>query len=964
MYFDNQTQSKPAMQLGAWIAVIVLSFAGTLMPAGTRKNPSASNAFLASETTPKCWALDVVMLIDQSGSMTGDHGSDPDAYRFEAAREVLDQLIQNRQEQCIEAVHRIGVVTFSDNATVFMPLKPITLHSEDDPDVWAEQYVELIEQAENSYPGDQTNFEAGFEAVKTVFSQATKMDEPQDYGPRRQVIIFITDGFPTIDLYGQQPTTSVLMCSLKSRLDDQFWKDKSIWVLPLRAGRDYLYDAGCQGNTIQQDFQEIASGGLVDLPYNEQAIPAFVSSVVDSEFGQTSEKVSCNDIFYVDPYLQKMTLRFYRRIGDVGSHVTLTKLDNETGQPLFVLESGVVLESANDLGNMLFDPAKDYRFKKGKEEYEIQNPLPGAWKYELKGVSTADCMRQIEGRKIQFVAEVELLEADAIFAQVAETPYFDKSIEPPMTFTIKLKNSANLQYVESDPNFPLKIRIEWTLPSGKTQLPNGTPIQPYELNYTSDRRWQNENQPILTPEDGTYRLEIVGIAASGDKKTESKELFREVRSFEVKKLESLHFVLQEPPVSGYYACNKLRDGVSVSNPIPIKVQLQNSTDAITYDLNQSFQATLVQADGQELLDTDGKPLTVYLASSGGQTFSGALLENEQNVIGCGQTILRVKFIGTYDENKYAMPQKEISLPMERVEAKGIWLQLQDKESAWLQGADEWTEYPEVLRQEEITEVQTKPLRRYQNTLKACSMENVMPVAFRFQLAQDSDGKKLFAIKDILGKGKTTLYQAKLMGPSYEQNFDLVLKEMETGPVLEGKPAETPRNEGKYTLTITPNPTAFGRGYVAAQDQLVFEFERKDTFFTTLTACRTASGVLTLLGLAFVVLCVLAVTGGPGGTVAFLDDQNDTIFGKGLSSMSITKWWRYRSPTLAERGIKYAQFSRGASTKTSKSVHVKLVDKDGVVFHDSDVPAEMNLPVAEGVSVFYQHPQHKQDDNLI
>ena len=48
----------------------------------------------SQEVSPKCWALDVVVIVDMSGSM---HINDPDDYRFDAVDEVIYQLASNKQ---------------------------------------------------------------------------------------------------------------------------------------------------------------------------------------------------------------------------------------------------------------------------------------------------------------------------------------------------------------------------------------------------------------------------------------------------------------------------------------------------------------------------------------------------------------------------------------------------------------------------------------------------------------------------------------------------------------------------------------------------------------------------------------------------------------------------------------------------------------------------------------------------
>ena len=256
----------------------------------------------------KCWPLDVVFLVDQSYSMLGGSSSDPNNYRFVAAREVFDRLMLNRQEQCPLAVHRFALITFGGHTVDYLNLVQVDLNEGDTPEVWGAAYFNAIEEAKNDTSQPYTDFRVAFERVQAIFSSASKINDPSEYGPRRQVVILLTDGNPTYtQIYGGADDRQY-MCQLKDYLNGSAWQRSSLWVVALNAGAPYLDNPGCN-STIRQDWLDITekhNGKLFALPYNEQAIPAFVSDIVDAEFGQPGEEVVCNQIFYVDPYLQQI----------------------------------------------------------------------------------------------------------------------------------------------------------------------------------------------------------------------------------------------------------------------------------------------------------------------------------------------------------------------------------------------------------------------------------------------------------------------------------------------------------------------------------------------------------------------------------------------------------------------------------------------------------------------------------
>src|SRR6266540_503680 len=62
-----------------------------------------------------CYSLDVVFLIDQSGSMKGN---DPSGLRKSAVDWVVDWLGDNVLSYCPAAIHRIAVVSWGDNTEI------------------------------------------------------------------------------------------------------------------------------------------------------------------------------------------------------------------------------------------------------------------------------------------------------------------------------------------------------------------------------------------------------------------------------------------------------------------------------------------------------------------------------------------------------------------------------------------------------------------------------------------------------------------------------------------------------------------------------------------------------------------------------------------------------------------------------------------------------------------------------
>jgi len=915
------------------IAILIVSNPESALANSQPLSDSVASQVNSSDNK-KCWPLDIVLLIDQSGSMMGIKGNnDPDNYRFDAVRETLDQIVRNKQDQCIDAVHRIALVTFGEEGKTYLYLSPISLRQDDDPTEWEKTYLDVIKQAESSRPESYTDFRDAFKETQRVFERATKMDDPKEYGSRRQVVIFITDGKPTAN-QGTEPQEAH-MCELKSELDQPFWKEKSIWIVALNADEPFLDEDGCSGGSIRQDLQDIAlahNGQLKDLPYNEQFIPTVLGDIVSAEFGQTSEKMSCDEVFYIDPYLQQVKLRFYRTKNDEMVRVKISKLDDSTLEPIFTLQNGSVVEQNGDLGNMSF-AQENYRPLGFKEEYVIDNPLPGAWIFNVEGWNADDCQRKIEPRKIDILAEV-FFEPNGILPQVSTPPYYET--KNPIFFSVTLRNNVSLQPLLSNPGFPLEITLNWKLPSGSSTLPDGSPINPILLHAGENGKWQNSESPILTPEVGLYTLEIIGTAPSGNGKDKIK-IFSETRTFDAKPLTRFDFTI-DSPANDIQSCNQITDDEkSINKPVDVQVQLRDNLgnpvvrpDEYITGLENVFQAELVDSSGTVI---DKGPLTY--TSNG--IFSGTLLDSLSEINACEKMVLRVKFTGSYDETRYALLGEEKDKAFERVEAKGI----------------------------RVDVISPAPsISRFDSMLYSCSDEDVSPVLIQLRLT-DLAGQEINP-NNVLAKGMTNLFSAYITGPFSERSekIDLIITKTNKGYILSGSGGAEIQDEGEYSLEVVPNVEAFARGYTWAHQTITYQFTRQDGMFTNPTACKSSRIGLGVLSAIFLGLIVFAVTGGPGGSIQFMDDRGDLLKKWGLSLMRLMSFRKYSSPALNDKGIKYVQFSRGAIGRDTRAVHIKIVDNGGDVIWDSELQANLALPVTPDVTVQYYHAKHKDTYDLV
>ena len=159
--------------------------------------------------------IDVVFLIDQSGSMGRIHGgaapNDPLGLRFYGLQFMSKLMGDYRLLVNPQASFRMAVVNFGSKAEAWQfrnngaYWQEISPHSRDE---WNNQYAQLKQEfarMEATFSSDdfgETNFQAAFEEANTLFTHI-----PDSPGKRLRVIIVLTDGQPYVDISGFSVST-------------------------------------------------------------------------------------------------------------------------------------------------------------------------------------------------------------------------------------------------------------------------------------------------------------------------------------------------------------------------------------------------------------------------------------------------------------------------------------------------------------------------------------------------------------------------------------------------------------------------------------------------------------------------------------------------------------------------------------------------------------------------------------
>jgi uncharacterized protein YegL len=167
----------------AWVVAFALVgvFAAPALPS-TAQTPPAT-----------CDTLQVVFIIDQSGSMSGTTGdaSDPDGLRFAAPQEAIKVLSALRYSTYQTTTVQVAMVHYGDRATTALPWTTLDVTSQADTDALMSRIAPQLAPVPAQ---GNTNTKGAFEYAASLFDEV----KPQTDGCPIRTIVAVTDGQPRV----------------------------------------------------------------------------------------------------------------------------------------------------------------------------------------------------------------------------------------------------------------------------------------------------------------------------------------------------------------------------------------------------------------------------------------------------------------------------------------------------------------------------------------------------------------------------------------------------------------------------------------------------------------------------------------------------------------------------------------------------------------------------------------------
>jgi hypothetical protein len=351
-----------------------------------------------------CDELQVVFIIDQSGSMSGTTGdpSDPDGLRFAAPEEAIKVLSALRYSTYQTTTVRVAMVHYGDNASTALPWTTLDVSSQADTD----QLMNSIAPQLAPVPAQgNTNTKGAFEYAASLFDEV----RPQVDGCPIRTIVAVTDGQPRVAVANFNPTTHLqeLIAFAQQRLPAPAHK---IYVIGLDRTNEFFDQNKPLYDQLTQDPQKVfkvntpaelaAAMAQVFNPNSESLAPLVNSGATATAYCVNGPTIQ------VPPYLQQV-------------RITLIKPDRT-----------LRLDVVDGTGQLLDETRTDVQVKvEGRtdndpiEALTVLKPRPGVWTIQTPLPPAAANVCQVRILQFNAAGKVTVPDPNTPVVQFNRTPF-------------------------------------------------------------------------------------------------------------------------------------------------------------------------------------------------------------------------------------------------------------------------------------------------------------------------------------------------------------------------------------------------------------------------------------------------------------------------------------------------------------------------------------------------------------
>jgi hypothetical protein len=493
--------------------------------------PVVNAASVSANTGPlTCSNLDVVFIIDQSGSMSGYGGvppTDPTEQRKYAPQAMVDLLSDIALDLCPAAHHRMALVSFGARPQIDLPLSDIA------PDTFSDAQTLRETLKANIVATDlgQTDPQRAFEAAADILNDVVPIGD----GIRKRAIIFITDGHPCVEELGCTPPDSTMdFVGYANRMRD--WAAETLPFDPVLIGQEGCLSAlrnqhGAENlppdavNSCLKEFpvdtatyqnstyiftlllnfgeaysrrlrdayiemSEAHAGHVVDLSENRSDIPTTFNLILSQLAGVQATRLACGK-FAVNPYLAQMRIVFFKLSEDVVVRLTYTDVNGVR----HVMERG----QADETGG--FDMKEYYEYGPN-ERYVFTDPYPGIWTLETDDPTCEGLDAFYDSLTINPGGyPSDLPPVAQSLGQHDRAPFYD--INNPYYIEYQMRDqSSNIIPQADHERFHVDLQATVKDPKGSEGK--------YEFDWDAAGQLFRSTEPLQLPVSGTYTIDIVG----------------------------------------------------------------------------------------------------------------------------------------------------------------------------------------------------------------------------------------------------------------------------------------------------------------------------------------------------------------------------------------------------------------------------------------------------------------------
>lgn len=411
---------------------------------------SWSGALAQSEQQNVTPGLDVVIVLDQSGSM---RNTDPTNRRIESIRYIIDYLYFDNTLVEPERTNRVAVIEFGDDAQVLLPFTELK-----NSEIADEAKSSIVAKVLSSTDGE-TDVQAALEQTRQLLPAELDSTVVENGGLRKRMLIVVTDGQPQF-FCNNSPTPSFRTmfdkCIKPVYLDNGLVATTPMYVIGFNIDEE-KWDA------LEPFWKEIAffTERIDTVDELNQVIVEQICRVANPESGERACKLQDIGYHFIPPYARTVTFSFFKYQPN-----TKITLDDPQKKRILPNSDGV-----------------DYRFSSNRDEtYIIPYPEFGCWKSQRDGAGKADVFTQV------ILNNLTLTEPKTAHPQPL-----------PLTLKFELRDENGNLVPEYD---DLPISFDAKLTSTDFE-------QPITITKVSDGLYQLTSE-IYLPQAGDYILELIG----------------------------------------------------------------------------------------------------------------------------------------------------------------------------------------------------------------------------------------------------------------------------------------------------------------------------------------------------------------------------------------------------------------------------------------------------------------------